>query len=196
MLQTLRDNLESFEAINQDDMTRDLVLRMSALSQAGKLARFCSSSPMTQISTTRRRARSPRSRATPNSCSRWRTTSTAPRSCTSGAAAKRDQPSSWKAVSTRGCYAATAAPCSSSGQERSRQPLPACSSTGGVPYSRASSLSRVAASTSSPARRCGRKPRPQRADALDVRLLHSLRGLLESPCPRARSANVPHVVDL
>ena len=37
MLQTLRDNLESFEAINQDDMTRDLVLRMSALSQAGKL---------------------------------------------------------------------------------------------------------------------------------------------------------------
>jgi len=40
MLQTLRDNLESFEAINQDDMTRDLVLRMSALSQAGKLGPF------------------------------------------------------------------------------------------------------------------------------------------------------------
>ena len=40
MLETLRDNLESFEAINQDDMTRDLVLRMSALSQAGKLAPF------------------------------------------------------------------------------------------------------------------------------------------------------------
>jgi hypothetical protein len=40
MLEQLRDNLESFEAINQDDMTRDLVLRMSALSQAGKLAPF------------------------------------------------------------------------------------------------------------------------------------------------------------
>jgi hypothetical protein len=40
MLQTLHDNLESFEAINQDDVTRDLVLRMSALSQAGKLGRF------------------------------------------------------------------------------------------------------------------------------------------------------------
>ena len=40
MLQTLRENLESFEAINQDDVTRDLVLRMSALSQAGKLGPF------------------------------------------------------------------------------------------------------------------------------------------------------------
>jgi hypothetical protein len=40
MLQTLHDNLESFEAINQDEMTRDLVLRMSALSQAGKLGSF------------------------------------------------------------------------------------------------------------------------------------------------------------
>ena len=40
MLRILRDNLESFEAINQDDMTRDLVLRMSALSQAGKLGPF------------------------------------------------------------------------------------------------------------------------------------------------------------
>ncbi|HSC65776.1 MAG TPA: hypothetical protein VLD35_19205 [Caldimonas sp.] len=40
MLRTLRDNLESFEAINQDDVTRDLVLRMSALSQAGKLGSF------------------------------------------------------------------------------------------------------------------------------------------------------------
>jgi hypothetical protein len=40
MLQTLHDNLESFEAINQDGVTRDLVLRMSALSQAGKLAPF------------------------------------------------------------------------------------------------------------------------------------------------------------
>jgi hypothetical protein len=40
MLQTLHDNLESFEAINQDDVTRDLVLRMSALSQAGKLGPF------------------------------------------------------------------------------------------------------------------------------------------------------------
>jgi hypothetical protein len=40
MLRTLHDNLESFEAINQDDVTRDLVLRMSALSQAGKLAPF------------------------------------------------------------------------------------------------------------------------------------------------------------
>jgi hypothetical protein len=36
----LRENLESFEAIRQDDVTRDLVLRMSALSQAGKLGPF------------------------------------------------------------------------------------------------------------------------------------------------------------
>jgi hypothetical protein len=40
MLQTLHDNLESFEAINQDDVTRDLLLRMSALSREGKLAPF------------------------------------------------------------------------------------------------------------------------------------------------------------
>jgi hypothetical protein len=40
MLQTWRDNLESFEAIKQDDATRSLVLRMSALSQAGKLGPF------------------------------------------------------------------------------------------------------------------------------------------------------------
>ena len=40
MLQTLHDNLESFEAINQDAITRELVLRMSALSQAGKLGPF------------------------------------------------------------------------------------------------------------------------------------------------------------
>ena len=40
MLQTLHDNLESFEAINQDDVTRSLVLRMVALSQAGKLGPF------------------------------------------------------------------------------------------------------------------------------------------------------------
>ena len=33
-------NFESFEAIRQDAVTRDLVLRMSALSQAGKLAPF------------------------------------------------------------------------------------------------------------------------------------------------------------
>ena len=42
MLQPLHDNLESFEAINQDDVTRDLVLRMAALSQAGKLGPFLS----------------------------------------------------------------------------------------------------------------------------------------------------------
>lgn len=40
MLQPLHDNLESFEAINQDDVTRDLILRMAALSQAGKLGPF------------------------------------------------------------------------------------------------------------------------------------------------------------
>jgi hypothetical protein len=40
MLEQLRDNLESFEAISQDDLTRDLLLRISALSQAGKLAPF------------------------------------------------------------------------------------------------------------------------------------------------------------
>ena len=40
MLRTLQENLESFEAINQDDVTRDLVLRISALSQTGKLGPF------------------------------------------------------------------------------------------------------------------------------------------------------------
>jgi hypothetical protein len=40
MLQSLHADLESLEAINQDDMTRALVLRMSALSQAGKLGPF------------------------------------------------------------------------------------------------------------------------------------------------------------
>ena len=40
MLQTWRDNLESFEAIKQDDATCTLVLRMSALSQKGKLGPF------------------------------------------------------------------------------------------------------------------------------------------------------------
>jgi hypothetical protein len=40
MLLSLHANLESFEAIKQDDVTRDLVLRMSALSQAGKLEPF------------------------------------------------------------------------------------------------------------------------------------------------------------
>ena len=42
MLRTLQENLESFEAINQDDVTRDLVLRMSAISQTGKLGPFLS----------------------------------------------------------------------------------------------------------------------------------------------------------
>jgi hypothetical protein len=40
MLHSLHADLESFEAIKQDDMTCDLVLRMSALSQAGKLGPF------------------------------------------------------------------------------------------------------------------------------------------------------------
>ncbi|HSC50588.1 MAG TPA: hypothetical protein VLD16_10030 [Gaiellaceae bacterium] len=40
MLHAPHANLESFEAIKQDDVTRDLVLRMSALSQAGKLGPF------------------------------------------------------------------------------------------------------------------------------------------------------------
>ena len=40
MLQSLHADLESLEAINQDDMTRALVLRMSALSRAGKLGPF------------------------------------------------------------------------------------------------------------------------------------------------------------
>lgn len=40
MLLSVHANLESFEAIKQDDVTRDLVLRMSALSQAGKLEPF------------------------------------------------------------------------------------------------------------------------------------------------------------
>lgn len=40
MLHSLHENLESFEAIKQDAFTCDLVLRMSALSQAGKLGPF------------------------------------------------------------------------------------------------------------------------------------------------------------
>jgi hypothetical protein len=33
-------DLESLEAISQDDLTRDLFLRMAAMSQAGRLAPF------------------------------------------------------------------------------------------------------------------------------------------------------------
>ncbi len=40
MLPTWHADLESFEAISQDDLTRDLVLHMSALSQAGSLGPF------------------------------------------------------------------------------------------------------------------------------------------------------------
>jgi hypothetical protein len=40
MLPSWHDDLESLEAISQDDVTRDLVLRMSALSQAGSLGAF------------------------------------------------------------------------------------------------------------------------------------------------------------
>jgi hypothetical protein len=40
MLSNLHANLESFEAINQDGVTRALVLRMSALSRAGKIEPF------------------------------------------------------------------------------------------------------------------------------------------------------------
>jgi hypothetical protein len=40
MLRTWHENLESLEAIRQDELTCDLVRRMSALSQAGKLGPF------------------------------------------------------------------------------------------------------------------------------------------------------------
>jgi hypothetical protein len=40
MLRTWQENLESLEAIRQDEDTCDLVLRMSALSRAGKLGPF------------------------------------------------------------------------------------------------------------------------------------------------------------
>jgi len=40
MLPSWHQDLESLEAISQDDVTRDLVLRMSALSQSGRLAPF------------------------------------------------------------------------------------------------------------------------------------------------------------
>ena len=40
MLPSCHQDLESLEAINQDDATRDLVLRMSALSQSGSLGPF------------------------------------------------------------------------------------------------------------------------------------------------------------
>ena len=40
MLRTWHENLESLEAIKQDELTCDVVLRMSALSQAGKLGPF------------------------------------------------------------------------------------------------------------------------------------------------------------
>jgi hypothetical protein len=40
MLPTWHQDLESLEAINQDAATRDLILRMSALSQSGSLGPF------------------------------------------------------------------------------------------------------------------------------------------------------------
>jgi hypothetical protein len=40
MLPGWHRDLESFEAISQDHLTRDLVLRMSALSQSGSLGPF------------------------------------------------------------------------------------------------------------------------------------------------------------
>jgi hypothetical protein len=40
MLPTWHQDLESLERISQDDVTKDLVLRMAALEQAGKLGPF------------------------------------------------------------------------------------------------------------------------------------------------------------
>jgi hypothetical protein len=40
MLATWLQDLEALEAISQDDLTRDLFLRMSSLSQAGRLQPF------------------------------------------------------------------------------------------------------------------------------------------------------------
>jgi hypothetical protein len=40
MLRSWHGDLESLEAISQDDVTRGLVLRMAALSEAGKLGPF------------------------------------------------------------------------------------------------------------------------------------------------------------
>jgi hypothetical protein len=40
MLGTWLQDLESLEAISQDDVTKDVVLRMAALEQAGKLGPF------------------------------------------------------------------------------------------------------------------------------------------------------------
>ena len=40
MLPSWHQDLESLEAISQDDITRDLVLRMSAMSQDGSLGPF------------------------------------------------------------------------------------------------------------------------------------------------------------
>jgi hypothetical protein len=40
MLSGLHPDLESFEAISQDDVMRDLVLHLSALSQSGSLGPF------------------------------------------------------------------------------------------------------------------------------------------------------------
>jgi hypothetical protein len=40
MLPNWHQDLESLEAISQDDITRDLVLRMSAMSQEGSLGPF------------------------------------------------------------------------------------------------------------------------------------------------------------
>jgi hypothetical protein len=40
MLPSWHQDLESLEAISQDDVTRDLVLRMSAMSQSGSLGPF------------------------------------------------------------------------------------------------------------------------------------------------------------
>jgi hypothetical protein len=40
MLPTWHRDLESLEAISQDDLTKDIVLQMAALEQAGKLGPF------------------------------------------------------------------------------------------------------------------------------------------------------------
>ena len=40
MLPSWHQDLESLEAISQDDVTKDVVLRMAALEQAGKLGPF------------------------------------------------------------------------------------------------------------------------------------------------------------
>ena len=75
-------DIESLEAISQDDDTRNLFLRMAQLSQDGRLAPFLRELKDDRELDDSPRTRWPSSRPTKASCTRSRTTSAAPAPCT------------------------------------------------------------------------------------------------------------------